>query len=105
MKFNIKPSTELNFIAPESTISSIIEANMWLIIYLTEKIELGKPWGDFETNWYIQYQTNEHTEKVQAATEVPSTFNNKWLVCDCCKKNLAVDGPYCNSCIEILYEK
>jgi hypothetical protein len=73
IKFNIKPSTELNFTAPVSTLAHVIEPNMWVIIYLTEKAELGKAWGDFETDWHIQYKSTEQTEEVQAA-EVPSTL-------------------------------
>lgn len=71
MKMRIKVESKVNFFAPKSAISVRIEPNKWLILYMTEKIVLGKPWGEFTIDWELKRRGNrEDGGQIQELSEL-----------------------------------
>eukprot|EP00826_Nyctotherus_ovalis_P049825 TRINITY_DN6049_c0_g1_i8.p1 TRINITY_DN6049_c0_g1~~TRINITY_DN6049_c0_g1_i8.p1 ORF type:complete len:144 (+),score=28.48 TRINITY_DN6049_c0_g1_i8:48-434(+) len=75
VRLTIKEETKLNFMGPKSLLANIVDPNMWLIAYLGAKTELWKPFGDFEIDWYVQF--NGENEEAQEGNEaVPCNVCN-----------------------------
>eukprot|EP01022_Parablepharisma_sp_SALTPOND_P025670 TRINITY_DN602_c1_g1_i1.p1 TRINITY_DN602_c1_g1~~TRINITY_DN602_c1_g1_i1.p1 ORF type:complete len:1870 (-),score=221.62 TRINITY_DN602_c1_g1_i1:13785-19394(-) len=124
IRINITGKSPLNFYAPASTLSYIVEANRWAIIYMVQKQVPGKPWGEFAVQWSAKptavqgdiyraeydgiegnyYQMEDIFPEETVGTARSNSQNLQMQIgCECCKGELTTGGMLCKKCAELFY--